>query len=187
MFSLICLVISIVYFFWKHPERGTGDRPVIVVKAQEEINNQITRAKDRLYETASEYVNNIEHFYNAIVQKKTEHQMRKIFCPSIEGATGQSCPPSSLHLDPITHISIIENAAAQLAVGMSQFQIDVYKIRYQACKEIGYLCLPKEDNRSFLVLWKDLPSTEFDETILQAIDLLPKTQPIIKAILTKYQ
>ncbi|MCP5420177.1 MAG: hypothetical protein H6969_06765 [Gammaproteobacteria bacterium] len=183
---LLFLIVGSSYFSWRSFDQSVVDESKTVINFQEEINNKVSQAKGSFYWAASEYINTIKRFNDEIVQKKMGNEIRESVCPAIEGGTNQSCPPSLPVLNLPSSIYAIEDASAKLAVSVSQFQIDIRNIRYQACKEVGYLCLRNHDDLSFHDLWKDLPSTEFDKTILEAIALLPKTHLIVEQILAQY-
>lgn len=184
--SLIGLTTSVAYFVSRCSDTSDNKKLTITTNFQQETNNQICRAKGRLYQAAAEYINRIEHFSNYVTHKNREFEARTRACMEFTAKTSLPCSlPHPSSLDPIPYTVAIENATYQLKVSISQFQVDVHEVRYRACKEIGYLCLPREDKSPFEVLWKDLPATEFDPTILEAIGMLPKTESIMKRIASK--
>lgn len=178
-----CLAIGTAYLTAGPVDPRAKERPAAVMGAQEEIANQIRRTKDSLYQAASEYINQMEHLNNAILQHRAEFQAREWFCPSSEAATRQACPPPALHLDWVAHIGAIEKAAAQLEVAVAQFKVEVSEIHYRACQQYGYLCRARQDPRSFDLMWRDLPATDLDHTIRQALDGLPYTRTRVNTLL----
>jgi hypothetical protein len=166
-----------------------SDQPALSAGAQhfkEEIDNQIRRAKYRLFQAATSYSNSIALFDQAVTKSIGEREAQRLFCPGIAASTGRACPPPpSLDIQP--YLMEIESKAASLSKAASQFEAEVSEIRYRACKQLGYLCRSGQDPSASAGLWVGLPPTEYDEAIAQAMNQLPDTPIIIKRTIARWR
>ncbi|MCP5420176.1 MAG: hypothetical protein H6969_06760 [Gammaproteobacteria bacterium] len=145
--------------------------------------NQNRAAKLKLFHSASKYINSLNQYmmavntYLALDNDKYYEECRRF------ALLHQDCP----RLDEIDYDAYIDNigrAAAELAQAEVVFECEVRMVAFQACKEVGQLCIVQnEDNIKKIVT--SLPLTAYDSQIMDALEKLPHTQEIFLATTRK--
>lgn len=98
---------------------------------------------------------------------------------------GGSCGVVPRPLDWPHFKKAVMQSAHRLKLAEDEFTSKVRSFRYDACKKIGYLC-QIEPTAPMAILLENLPATDLDGPIQEALRLLPNTSQILADLFDHY-
>jgi len=142
--------------------------------------NLSQEAKFKLFRSASNYLGSLNQYKTAVeAYLNMDIEKYKKSCRDL-AMLQHNCPPLE-GPDYDVHANRTNQAAAELARAKVIFECEIRRVALQACKEVGQFC-NVQNKGSIQKIFSNLPPTQYDTVIVDALDKLPRTREIFSDI-----